>query len=342
MFFDTSDKSALFRGRRIRFGLTNRLGGVSKKPFDSLNLGFHTGDEIGAVRANRAIMIQEFRKHFKLESNPALYYLQQIHSCEVIVLTPKISEIVGLDSSADSMDFICGGKDSIAKSKQIAKSSALLDSSLESSEHSKMIRDSSDNFEVDLGEGDAIITNAPNALCMVMVADCNPILIYDSANEAFALIHAGRAGVFSAIVERAIEKMARNYGSKVEECLAYVGSSIRGCCYEVGAEIVERARDLGYDNAVIAIRGENARGIYGESKGEIKGKINDKRGENRHEREITYKLDLIACLKAQFMRVGIRESHIEICPQCSKCNENFYSYRRDRHTGRYGLLAMLV
>ena len=35
---------------------TTRQGGASLPPFDSLNLGSHVGDDVGAVLANRGIL----------------------------------------------------------------------------------------------------------------------------------------------------------------------------------------------------------------------------------------------------------------------------------------------
>ncbi|MES1195908.1 MAG: laccase domain-containing protein, partial [Steroidobacter sp.] len=37
----------------VRAASTLRYGGVSKPPFDSLNLGLHVGDDMDAVRENR-------------------------------------------------------------------------------------------------------------------------------------------------------------------------------------------------------------------------------------------------------------------------------------------------
>ncbi|MEI6701352.1 MAG: laccase domain-containing protein, partial [Actinomycetota bacterium] len=37
-----------------RFHLTDRRGGVSRAPFDSLNLGLHVGDNVDDVLENRS------------------------------------------------------------------------------------------------------------------------------------------------------------------------------------------------------------------------------------------------------------------------------------------------
>ncbi|MFW8341562.1 laccase domain-containing protein, partial [Klebsiella pneumoniae] len=39
----------------VRIAMTQRHGGVSQPPFDSLNLGLHVGDDPASVQANRAL-----------------------------------------------------------------------------------------------------------------------------------------------------------------------------------------------------------------------------------------------------------------------------------------------
>ena len=59
--------------------ISTRLGGVSKAPYDSLNLGNHVGDHIEDVLANRIIFVKE------LPAEPV--WLKQIHSN--VVSTPQ-------------------------------------------------------------------------------------------------------------------------------------------------------------------------------------------------------------------------------------------------------------
>lgn len=56
--------------------LTTRRGGVSQKPFDTLNLGGHVGDDPEAVAANRAWVEKQVGK--------PVIYLNQIHSADVV------------------------------------------------------------------------------------------------------------------------------------------------------------------------------------------------------------------------------------------------------------------
>jgi len=60
----------------IKAGTTLRQGGVSKEPFDSLNLATHVGDELGAVKQNRSLLT--------LPNAPQ--WLEQTHSTKAILL----------------------------------------------------------------------------------------------------------------------------------------------------------------------------------------------------------------------------------------------------------------
>ena len=65
--------------KSVKTLVSTRNGGISQKPFDSLNLGDHVGDQPGDVLANRAIFAD------KLAAEPL--WLRQTHS--TIVSTPQ-------------------------------------------------------------------------------------------------------------------------------------------------------------------------------------------------------------------------------------------------------------
>jgi len=62
----------------VRFCITNRCGGVSDSPFDSLNLAGHVGDKREAVEKNRKAL----RGLLNL-SNPPIW-LEQVHGTEIL------------------------------------------------------------------------------------------------------------------------------------------------------------------------------------------------------------------------------------------------------------------
>ncbi|MEX2524970.1 MAG: peptidoglycan editing factor PgeF [Gammaproteobacteria bacterium] len=63
---------------RVRAGTTTRLGGVSRPPFDSLNLAQHVDDDPEAVRQNR----RQLRQMCSLPAEPL--WLTQTHSSHII------------------------------------------------------------------------------------------------------------------------------------------------------------------------------------------------------------------------------------------------------------------
>ena len=53
-------------------------------------------------------------------------------------------------------------------------------------------------------KGDALISNNPNFVLMVKVADCIPVGLYDPQNKAIGLIHAGSKGLQKGIINEDI------------------------------------------------------------------------------------------------------------------------------------------
>jgi len=65
---------------RVRAAVTLRTGGVSRPPFESLNLAAHVGDDPQAVAENRA----RVRRALELPREPV--WLTQVHGIEVVTL----------------------------------------------------------------------------------------------------------------------------------------------------------------------------------------------------------------------------------------------------------------
>ena len=57
-----------------------------------------------------------------------------------------------------------------------------------------------------VGEGDALITNRAGLAIAIRTADCYPILLADSKNEAIAAIHAGWRGTAAQIVGKTLAR----------------------------------------------------------------------------------------------------------------------------------------
>jgi YfiH family protein len=79
----------------VRAVCTTRRGGFGEPPFAEQNLAAHVGDDAGAVRDNRANLVQALR----LEREPA--WLDQVHGATV-VRAEKVAERTGGPPQADA------------------------------------------------------------------------------------------------------------------------------------------------------------------------------------------------------------------------------------------------
>lgn len=85
-------------------------------------------------------------------------------------------------------------------------------------------------------EADALIATDPGTAVAVRVADCVPVLL--ATVGGVAAVHAGWRGTAADIVRVAVAELCVATGKAPAELRAAVGPSIRGCCYEVGDDVV--------------------------------------------------------------------------------------------------------
>ena len=168
----------------------------------------------------------------------------------------------------------------------------------------------SDNFD-NPPTCDALITDKLNTPLMVMVADCSPILFYDDKKKVIAAAHAGRQGAFKNIVKKVIESFIDIYDSNTNDIFVSIGASIGRCCYEVGSEIYEEAKELDLEYSM-------------------------------QKKDDSFYLDVSEILKTQLLASGVKEENIEISSECSCCrNDTYFSYRADGKTGRFSGVIIL-
>lgn len=79
-------------------GFTTRNGGSSRPPYNSLNLGFGSGDQSTHVEANRAL----FARSFQVEPH-LLLTVKQVHGSEILVIdqpNPEVSHFQRVECDA--------------------------------------------------------------------------------------------------------------------------------------------------------------------------------------------------------------------------------------------------
>jgi len=79
------------------------------------------------------------------------------------------------------------------------------------------------------GEADALVTAEPDLCLSVAVADCVPVALVSELEVG--MVHSGWRGTLAGVTGKAAQRLA---GSRVR---AYIGPSIRRCCYEVSEEL---------------------------------------------------------------------------------------------------------
>jgi YfiH family protein len=153
------------------------------------------------------------------------------------------------------------------------------------------------NFDGNVKDGDALITDRVKTAIGVFTADCVPVILVDTSKGVIAAVHSGWKGTKSFIVSKTIEKLQFDYGIKAKDIRVYIGPHIGGCCYEISEELIDEftSEDI-YSN--IKINNDN-------------------------------KLDLEKCILAQLAQKGIKEENISSTSTCTACNKQYelYSYR---------------
>ncbi|MFT4066845.1 peptidoglycan editing factor PgeF [Paraburkholderia sp.] len=166
---------------------------------------------------------------------------------------------------------------------------------------------------------DASVTDRAGIACVVMVADCMPVLLCDEAGRAVGAAHAGWRGLAAGIVEQTAQRVAALAGVEASALHAYLGPSIGPGAFEVGSDVL----DAFMDGVEGAQRDATAHAFVAHPSNPGK-----------------YLADLPALARLRLQRLGVtRVSGGDLCTVTLR--ERFYSYRRDRDTGRMAALIWL-
>lgn len=92
---------------------------------------------------------------------------------------------------------------------------------------------------LDLGDADALISASPGIAVAVLTADCVPILLSAARGRVVAAVHAGWRGTAQDVVGATVRVLETEFGIAPDAIEAALGPAIGGCCYDVGAEVVD-------------------------------------------------------------------------------------------------------
>ena len=157
-------------------------------------------------------------------------------------------------------------------------------------------------------DADAAVTRQSGRVAVVMIADCLPLLLCNRDGNEVAALHAGWRGLQAGVVQAALERMR----SRPAELMAWIGPGISQAHFEVGDEVLAAFEDS-VDGAAEFFQ------AHGEGH---------------------WMCDLAGLAQRVLEQQGVtrvlRDSH------CSYHDaDRFYSYRRERVTGRMAALIWI-
>lgn len=146
---------------------------------------------------------------------------------------------------------------------------------------------------------DALWSEEKHVALGIKIADCLPVSILDSGRGVIANVHSGWRGAVQGITAETVDAIARATDFDAHDAYAYLGPSIRVCCFEVGEEVA----------------------------GQFDSRYLDRRKAKPH-------VDLAAYTRDILQARGFRANHISDSELCTRCEGSiFHSFRRDGKGG---------
>lgn len=158
-------------------------------------------------------------------------------------------------------------------------------------------------------EADAAYTRQIGPVCVVMTADCLPILLCDRAGSCVAAAHGGWRGLAGGVIAATVKCM----GCAPEALQAWLGPAIGSTAFEVGSEVRQTFLELDPGSSVCFQPSPAGRWLA----------------------------DIYELARQQLRALGITAIYGgDWCTFSER--ERFFSYRRDGRTGRMASLIWLT
>lgn len=173
-------------------------------------------------------------------------------------------------------------------------------------------------FRVMLDEppaADAAVTSLPERVLAILTADCLPVVLADHKGSVLGVAHAGWRGLATGVLENTLNQM-RLRQPRADGFRAWIGPGIGPTVFQVGEDvrIAFEGQGAGHPGFFLPDPGESGKWLA----------------------------DLPGLARWRLHRAGVEQ--VELSGLCTVTDplERFYSYRRDRVTGRMATVAWLV
>lgn len=163
-------------------------------------------------------------------------------------------------------------------------------------------------YQADTPEADAAAATSDEYACVVLTADCLPVMFCNRAGTQVAVAHAGWRGLAGGVLEATVAAM----NTEPDDILVWLGPAISNAQFEVGPEVY---------GAFVAVHPETAEAF-----------------DHSPYRMGHYMADLYRLARFRLEALGIE--HICGGHFCTACESRFYSYRRDG--GTTGRMASVI
>jgi YfiH family protein len=167
-------------------------------------------------------------------------------------------------------------------------------------------------------QSDGSFSDIKGLVCIVMTADCLPILICNKAGTEVAAVHAGWRGLCNGVVRNALDYFS-GFNS---DLLAYLGPAIGASAYEVGPEVLAQFRSMAQSD---------------DHSQQITAAFTSSVGDSQSDR---LQANLYSLAIAELNACDVSDIYGGDCCTFSE-PERFYSYRRDGITGRHASLIWI-
>lgn len=166
------------------------------------------------------------------------------------------------------------------------------------------------HLDTEVAGYDALISNLPGAGLLIQQADCQAILLAAPQQGVVAAIHSGWRGSVLDIIGKTVRCLEDSFQVAPTDLLAAISPSLGPCC----AEFIHYRRELPTWMQAFQVRPEF--------------------------------FDFWAISRYQLLRAGLPPDHIDGAALCTRCNPEFFSYRRAAKstggiTGRNGSIIGL-
>jgi YfiH family protein len=163
-------------------------------------------------------------------------------------------------------------------------------------------------------EADACVTQTPGRVLTILTADCLPVVLADLDGQVLGSAHAGWRGLAAGVLEQTLSAMQTKY-PQARGWQAWIGPAIGAKNFQVGEDVRTAFAEQGAEQPELFVK--------------------DPADAQK------WLADLAGLAVWRLKRMGVEQIENSGLCTVSDQGKQFFSYRRDRQTGRMATLAWL-